>query len=335
MHESKPLTKAETLDLYRTAFSSKSLHLIILPTEKCNFRCSYCYEDFKVPAMQDGVISGINRLIESRSHDIEMLDLSWFGGEPLLAYGTMIKILENSNNVARKSGFIVKSSITTNGFHLDEGRITELHRLGVRSYQITLDGKREDHNKTRISLNKKPTFDTIWGNLLKINKLSEENKIEGTTIIVRIHAHAENIDGIYDLCSDIKEQFSSGTFKIIIRAIWDAGQEFSKDMKLLSRKNERLLDIKRQIISEMPDYYYNDDRSLYVCYAGKANSFMIRADGNIGKCTVALNDERNNIGFLNEDGSMSIDNGKINQWFDGIRNLNRSQIECPARHLPR
>lgn len=30
-----------------------SLHLIILPTEQCNFRCKYCYESFKKGKMSD------------------------------------------------------------------------------------------------------------------------------------------------------------------------------------------------------------------------------------------------------------------------------------------
>ena len=28
------------------SLSNEYLHLIVLPTEKCNFRCTYCYEDF-------------------------------------------------------------------------------------------------------------------------------------------------------------------------------------------------------------------------------------------------------------------------------------------------
>lgn len=33
--------------------------LIILPTEKCNFRCTYCYEDFLISKMKEPVQIGV------------------------------------------------------------------------------------------------------------------------------------------------------------------------------------------------------------------------------------------------------------------------------------
>jgi len=31
----------------------KSLELILYPTEQCNFRCTYCYEDFLIGRMDE------------------------------------------------------------------------------------------------------------------------------------------------------------------------------------------------------------------------------------------------------------------------------------------
>ena len=47
--------------------SPKLLELIILPTEKCNFRCTYCYEDFELGKMPEAVQRGIENLITHRA----------------------------------------------------------------------------------------------------------------------------------------------------------------------------------------------------------------------------------------------------------------------------
>ena len=53
-----------------TAFRSDSLHLILLPTERCNFRCAYCYEDFAIGRMRPETVLAIKRLIDRRLEDL-------------------------------------------------------------------------------------------------------------------------------------------------------------------------------------------------------------------------------------------------------------------------
>ena len=43
--------------------ASNLLHLILMPTEQCNFRCTYCYEDFAHDRMSPRVVAGIKRLL--------------------------------------------------------------------------------------------------------------------------------------------------------------------------------------------------------------------------------------------------------------------------------
>lgn len=62
---------------------------------------------------------------------------------------------------------------------------------------------------------------------------------------------------------------------------------------------------------------------------------MIRADGSIGKCTVMLKDDRNNLGKLNSDGTYVLDGEKLEIWTRGFISLDEREIGCPANKLPK
>src|SRR5215211_2329775 len=78
-----------------SSFLNESLHLIVLPTEQCNFRCTYCYEDFSIGRMSSEVIQGVKRLIDRRLPSLKSLSVSWFGGEPLLGRAIVEDISEH------------------------------------------------------------------------------------------------------------------------------------------------------------------------------------------------------------------------------------------------
>jgi uncharacterized protein len=62
------------------ALDPRSLHLILLPTERCNFRCTYCYERFDVGQMSRQVIDAVLAFLDSRASSLERLVIAWFGG---------------------------------------------------------------------------------------------------------------------------------------------------------------------------------------------------------------------------------------------------------------
>ena len=47
-----------TLEPRRLAscLSNRRLELIVMPTEQCNFRCIYCYEDFRMGRMNSDTV---------------------------------------------------------------------------------------------------------------------------------------------------------------------------------------------------------------------------------------------------------------------------------------
>jgi len=67
----------------------------------------------------------------------------------------------------------------------------------------------------------------------------------------------------------------------------------------------------------------------YICYATKANSFVIRPNGSIGKCTVALDDPLNTVGELDERGYVHFSQEKLRWWYRGLCSMVDSEMQCP------
>ena len=68
-----------------------------------------------------------------------------------------------------------------------------------------------------------------------------------------------------------------------------------------------------------------------ICYAARANAFVIRPDGRVAKCTVALDDERNTVGRLRKNGDVVIDPSRHLPWLQGLVSGDAVALNCPAR----
>jgi uncharacterized protein len=71
-----------------------------------------------------------------------------------------------------------------------------------------------------------------------------------------------------------------------------------------------------------------------VCYAARPNSLVVRANGLINKCTVALQDRRNAVGALRRDGTLSLNKDAMLPWMRGLWTGNAEDLRCPLAGLP-
>jgi uncharacterized protein len=133
--------------------TNRHLELIIFPTEQCNFRCTYCYEEFLIGKMKAGVVDGIKKLIMRRADKLDSLKISWFGGEPLAAKNIVFEISEFIQKLlVDYPNLKYMSDMTTNAYQLDEKTLHKLVALGINNFQISLDGTEDIHNKTRLRI---------------------------------------------------------------------------------------------------------------------------------------------------------------------------------------
>ncbi|MDP5275258.1 radical SAM protein [Chengkuizengella axinellae] len=304
--------------------SDRSQEFIIFPTEKCNFRCTYCYEDYTLGRMSKDTISGVKALFKRRASDLDNLYISWFGGEPLIADDIVLDISAYASQLIQMyPGLKYRSSMTTNGYYLTPPTFSKLTAVGVLDYQISLDGSKETHDRTRILSGGKETFDIIWENLLSIRDSSEP-----VTITLRVHFDSETITQIDQLIEDIKREFIHDIrFSVLFKTIDRLGGPNDDKIKVFSFEEKKiaLKTLKHKLYGK--DFVETEEP--YVCYASRPNSLTIRADGSIGKCTVALNDSRNNIGKLNPNGTLELNEQKIAYWLRGFSTLDLATLSCP------
>ncbi|WP_025147955.1 radical SAM protein [Bacillus sp. H1a] len=310
--------------------SNRRFSLTILPTEKCNFRCTYCYENFEASKMSDEIIQGIKRLILRRVSDLEYLNIDWFGGEPLVAKDVVLNISKFVKKLSKRHPQLeYRSGMTTNGYLLTPDLFSELTNLNVLDYQITLDGPSDIHNKTRLKANGGGTFDKIWENLLEIKKSSAP-----VSILIRVHATPDNIMLLDPLIEDLRQEFiSDPRFKVLFRAVGHAGGPNDKtfDVFPTNQRGQIIKSLEKKLYGE--NYTFYEEKNPYICYASRPNHMVIRSDGKINKCTVALYDNHNHIGSLLPDGTVKINQDRLSPWLRGIENLDYSILQCPLKGI--
>ena len=308
----------------RAALDSGFLNLILLPTEQCNFRCSYCYEDFSVGKMQPETVSAVKNLISARAGELHSLVLSWFGGEPLLAPAIIADIGAHAQAAAGRHGFGYEANITTNGSLLDTERLGQLVSVGVSSFQISLDGPQHQHDLTRRRASGVGTFAQIWRNILGIRDSDFDVRV-----MIRVHVSPDNHDSLPELIDQLNEELRhDARFTVYFKTIDHLGGPNDGAFSVLDH------DVREATMDRLGSRLANPAQCLtmepgYVCYASKANSLMIRANGTVGKCTVALTDPRNALGRIKPDGTLDLDQEKLRLWLHGLASLDEAELACP------
>lgn len=125
-------------------------------THGCNLRCKYCFAaDYdKCPSMP--LETAFNALSLFSAPEIRTpqsalrnpISVSFFGGEPLLAWPTLILTAERVYQLAYERKVPYSLHVTTNGTLLDPLKAAALKRFNF-SVLLSLDGPRDIHNASR------------------------------------------------------------------------------------------------------------------------------------------------------------------------------------------
>lgn len=309
-----------------SSLNNSRLELILLPTERCNLTCSYCYEDHHLGRMRPQVVSAIKELLRKRCPELRQLRIAWFGGEPLLELPIIREISECARTLSQTHPQVeYQSDMTTNAYLLSPDVFVQLFEYGITTFQITLDGFENDHDQFRKRKNDQGSFATIWNNLLEIKELDLP-----VTIILRLHFSTRHLKNMDKLISEVNRHFGpcggNMIFKIFFKQICNFTSEIPNGFSQfpLERQNEIQADLYEKLHPDSIQF-----EQLPVCYAALANSFVIRPNGVLAKCSVALRDNRNMVGKIKETGQLEIDANMMSFWLRGLSSNDDRILACP------
>lgn len=288
------------------------LDLVIMPNMTCNFACPYCFETH-IPSsfMTDETETAIKNYLKSEVPNYKVLMLNWFGGEPLLSYKKIVSIGKLARELCDTHDIGFMTNITSNGYLLNAKRIEELISTGIYSYQITVDGPPEIHNRTRVLKNGGDSFWRIYENIVLLARVHGK-----VSVSLRVNFNHTNFYSIPELLQlfpeDIRHQL-----KIMYEPIFG-------DKCLSATDNIDGLEIS----SKMTEYYHlaqelgydvvlgsiGTGRLVY-CFAERENQFIINYNGDLFKCSACSYKKEERVGHLDPAGKVILNNKELDKWF--------------------
>ncbi|MBI4655935.1 MAG: SPASM domain-containing protein [Elusimicrobia bacterium] len=322
---------------------TKKSILTLLASETCNFNCPYCFiYERRGFNMKPWVYSAILKFIEKNMEENSQLKINWFGGEPTLAHKNIVNFMHRLNALSNQNKFKVIYSMVTNGYLLNKDRFSEYVELGLNMFQITLDGNKESHDKTRTLRNGNGTFETIWKNL---EQIKETNKCFDMAIRVNFLKGMET--EVELLAGKFAEVFGKDDrFNIYFRPVYD----FKTTRDEICSIKEDIYSLKEGLYAQMKYNLLAANLTGKIkthtllsnpvprpipgwCDTEKKNFWVIGADGKLFKCDSYIGNQEQAVGELSEDGNIK-EYANVYNWGKNIYKESETQKCKDCNLLP-
>lgn len=131
----------------------------------CNLACRYCFAGKGEYDGPKGLMSyetgkrALDFLIE-KSGTRKNLEVDFFGGEPLLNWDVCKKLVEYGRRKEKECSKNFRFTLTTNGLLIND-EIIDFCNREMSNVVLSLDGRKETHDRLRTSCNGKGSYDLI------------------------------------------------------------------------------------------------------------------------------------------------------------------------------
>lgn len=283
-------------------------NLILNPTLNCNLSCWYCYETKTPSRMSPTMVESIKKFISNTLKEgtpIEIFDISFFGGEPLINFNDVaLPIMQITKEICQNRGIIYRFDYTTNSYLINDRMIEIMKEYQPINFQITLDGCEEEHNSTRFLKNGKGTYRKVIESIKSLVK----NDFDVT---VRLNYTHKNIVGMIKIVDDLKELSEYKNVSIAFERVWQDYREGNIEEEVETVKEKF-----KSVGFNIGELKYSTSPKW--CYGNRKNTAVLNYNGDIFKCTARDFKRENREGYINEDGSIIWDEERVENRYRAL-----------------
>ena len=296
------LTKDDDSELFkldvirnRSAYaSSDAINITIYPTQECNARCFYCFEngERREPMSMETAEKVVSYITHNVTVDDEVV-FRWFGGEPLVGAHIIDYITENVDAYF-KGKLKFSSIVTTNGFNISDDLIKKAkEKWHAKKFHLTIDGYQEEHDRRKNYYDK--SIDAYKKLIEDMTKLIKA----GIFVVCRFNLDKKNITQLDEIMHDLEQFKNSDLFYIHTTTLRRPPYAPLEDY-ILAQDYDWAYDL---IWRKMFSYGFYDGikhilplRLRGNCLACVMNEVLINSEGKLFKCLQHTTEDSHKVG---------------------------------------
>ena len=291
----------------KTAGVVKALCLHI--AHSCNLNCSYCFASQGKYHGERALMSyevgkrALDFLVENSGRR-RNLEVDFFGGEPLLNFDVVKRLVEYARSIEKEKGKNFRFTLTTNGMLIDDD-VIEFSNKEMSNVVLSLDGRREIHDRFRVDYAGKGSFDTI---VPKFQKLVEARG--GKNYYMRGTFTHANPDFLEDIKVMLDLGFKELSMEPVVCAEGDSAELRGDDIEIVKGQYEELAALmleKHKAGDPFTFYHYMIDLEGGPCIykrisgCGSGTEYMaVTPAGDLYPCHQFVGEEKYKLGNIYE-----------------------------------
>jgi len=289
----------------RTSGVVKALCLHVAHT--CNLNCEYCFASQGKYHGERAVMSlevgkrALDFLVENSGNRTN-LEVDFFGGEPLMNFDVVKELVKYARSIEKEHNKNFRFTLTTNGMLIDDDAI-DFANKEMSNVVLSLDGRKEVHDKYRVDYAGKGSFDTIVPKFQKLVKARG-----GKNYYMRGTFTHENPDFLEDIKTMLELGFDELSMEPVVSAPGDKAELTESDLEIVKEQYEKLAELmleKRREGKPFTFYHYMLDLSDGPCIykrisgCGSGTEYMaVTPWGDLYPCHQFVGEEKYKLGNI-------------------------------------